>query len=59
MDRYWRCTSLRTSLTYNLNSAHFWGTYIIQVPHPDPTPSLELQQSCHAHAFQDGKPCCI
>jgi arylformamidase len=28
---------------YNLNSESFWGTYIIQVPHPDPSPSLEPQ----------------
>jgi hypothetical protein len=26
-----------------LNSESFWGTYITQVPHPDPSPSLGPQ----------------
>jgi hypothetical protein len=28
---------------FNLNSESFWGTYITQVPHPDPSPSLGPQ----------------
>lgn len=35
--------SLKGIHNRNLNSAPFWGIYIIQVPHPDIAPSLELQ----------------